>query len=58
MDQPKNVKNRATSYDPDEHDKGEWLREQISDEEWSGYEWVKVETFGQPAKYLRGFKLT
>jgi hypothetical protein len=48
---------RATTYDPNEHDKGEWFREQISDAEWRDYEWVKVEGFGSPPKYVRGFKL-
>jgi hypothetical protein len=47
---------RATSYDPDQHDKGEWFREQISDQEWHDYEWVRVEGFGKPPKYVRGFK--
>jgi hypothetical protein len=37
-------------------DKGEWFREQISAEEWDDYDWVKVETFGQSAKFLRGLK--
>jgi hypothetical protein len=27
---------RALSYDPNEHDKGDWLREQISDADTSG----------------------
>jgi hypothetical protein len=35
-----------------------WFREQITDAEWNDYEWVKVETFGKPARYVRGSKLT
>jgi hypothetical protein len=59
MDRPPSRKTHGpTSYDPDEHDQGEWFREQISDAEWNDYEWVRVETFGKPAKYLRGPKLT
>jgi hypothetical protein len=48
--------NRMPTYDPDEHDQGEWLREQISDDEWNDYDWTKVEGFGRPTKYVRGFK--
>ena len=42
------------SYNPDEHDKGEWTRDQISDDEWNDYEWVETEGSGEPATYLRG----
>ena len=38
------------------HDKGEWLREQISDQEWHDYDWAKVEGFGKIPTYVRGFK--
>ena len=33
---------RKLTYDPDEHDKGDWFREQITDDEWNDYEWVEV----------------
>ena len=52
----KRTNDRTSSYDPDEHNEGEWLREQISDEEWNDYEWARVQTFGQPAKFVRGMK--
>jgi hypothetical protein len=45
---------RPRGYDPDEHDKGEWRRDQITDEEWRDYDWVKVEGFGESPRYVRG----
>ncbi len=54
--EPKRTNGRTSPYDPDEHNKGEWLREQISDAEWNDYQWARVQTFGQPVKFLRGKK--
>jgi hypothetical protein len=48
---------RTLSYDPNEHAKGDWFREQISDEEWNDPEWIEVGGIGgAPAKYVRSFK--
>ena len=49
---------RKLTYDPDEHDKGDWFREQITDDEWNDYEWVEVGGLGNaPTKYVRGSRL-
>jgi hypothetical protein len=52
----KRTNDRTSSYDPDEHNKGDWLRQQISEAEWNDYQWARVQTFGQPVKFLRGKK--
>jgi hypothetical protein len=57
MDGPNNRQDHAPTYDPDDHDKGEWFREQISDDEWNDYEWIEVGGIGgSPTKYIRSFK--
>jgi hypothetical protein len=48
---------RKLTYDPGEHNKGDWFREQITDDGWNDFECDEVGGLGNaPTKYVRGFK--